>query len=61
MRNAYRILNGILKGRLRKPCRKWERNIKIDLGETKIKLVHLAQDRDQCWSVVNDVMNLRFS
>jgi len=42
--------------------RRWEDNIKLDLGETGCKgvnCIHLAQDRDQWWSLLNTVMNLR--
>jgi hypothetical protein len=39
-----------------------EGNIRMDLRETEwkgVELIHLAQDRDQWWAVVNTVMNLR--
>jgi hypothetical protein len=38
-----------------------EGNIRMDLGETEwegVDWIHLAQDRDQLWTVVNMVMNL---
>jgi hypothetical protein len=41
--------------------RRWEDNIKKDLRETGCEFVdwiHLAQDRDQWWAVVNIVMSL---
>jgi hypothetical protein len=39
-----------------------EDNIRMDLKETGwegVDWMHLAQDRDQWWAVVNMVMNLR--
>jgi len=44
------------------PRRRWEDNIKIDLGEIGLEVVdwiHLTQDRDQWQDLVNTVMNLR--
>jgi hypothetical protein len=41
--------------------RRWEDNIRMDLTERGWEVVdwmHLAQDRDQWWAVVNTVMNL---
>jgi len=38
-----------------------EGNIRMDLSETEwegVDWIHLAQDRDQLWAVVNMVMNL---
>jgi hypothetical protein len=40
-----------LKGR---PRHRWEVNIGMDLWTS----VHLAQDRDQWWALVNTVLNL---
>jgi hypothetical protein len=40
-----------------------EGNIRMDLREIGLEGVdwmHLAQDRDQWWAVVNTVMNLQF-
>jgi hypothetical protein len=34
----------------------WVNNIKIDLRETGLDWLDLAQDRDQCWALVNTVM-----
>jgi hypothetical protein len=42
-------------------CR-WEDNIRMDVREIEWEVVegiHLAQDRDQWWVLVNTVMNLR--
>jgi hypothetical protein len=47
---------------LRKPRRRCDNNIKMDLGENRMIVVwiQLAQNRDQCWSLVNTVVNFRF-
>jgi hypothetical protein len=45
-----------------KPRRRWEDNNEMDLRKAGLKgmdWVHLAQDRDRWWAVVNTVMNLR--
>jgi hypothetical protein len=47
---------------LGRPRRRWEDNIKMDLGEIGIdeaNWIRLAQDRVQRWDFVNTVMNLR--
>jgi hypothetical protein len=44
------------------PRRGWEDDIRMDLTEIRwavVDWIHLAQDRDQWWAVVNTVMNLR--
>jgi hypothetical protein len=44
--------------------RRWEDNIRIDLREIgweSLDWIHLAQDRNQRWALVNTVMNLRVS
>jgi hypothetical protein len=61
---AYNILVGRPEGRrpLGRPRRRWEDNIKMDLTEIGFGVVdwiHLAQDRDKWWALVNTVMNLR--
>ena len=62
-RSAFKILTGTLagKGPLRRPRRKWEDNIRMDLKEIGINtwnLVDLAQDRDY-WRVhVNAALDL---
>jgi hypothetical protein len=63
-RNVYRVLVGRPEGKrpLRKPRRKWEDNIKMDLREIGIdgsNWIQLAQDRVQWRARVNTVMNFR--
>jgi hypothetical protein len=64
VRGAYNILVGRLEGRrtLARPRRRWEDNIKMDLGETgfgDVDWIHLVQDRDRWRALVNMVMSLR--
>jgi hypothetical protein len=51
-----------LKGRpLRRPRHRWDNNIKVDLWEVVcegVELIHLAQDRDCWWVLMNAVMEL---
>jgi hypothetical protein len=45
-----------------KPRRRWEDNIRMDVREIcweGVDWIHLAQNRDQLWAVVNTVMNRR--
>jgi hypothetical protein len=63
-RNLYRDLVGKQEGKrpLERPRRRWEDGIKMDLREIGwggVEWIHLAQDRDRWWAVVNAVMNLR--
>jgi hypothetical protein len=63
-RDAYRVLVGRPEGKrpLGRPRRRWEDNIKLDLGERGIdgaNWIQLAQDRVQWRAFVNTVMNLR--
>jgi hypothetical protein len=63
-RGAYRILVGRPEGKrpLRRPRRRWEDNIKMDLQEVGwvgMDWIDMAQDRDRWQAVVNAVMNLR--
>jgi hypothetical protein len=44
---------------LRKPRRRWEDNIKIDIREILWGGIHLAQDIDQWRSPVNTATNVR--
>ena len=47
---------------LRRPERRWEDNIKMDIQEVGcegIDWIYLTQDRDRRWALVNAVMNLR--
>jgi hypothetical protein len=63
-RGVYRVLVGRPEGKrpLRRPRRRWENNIKLDLREIGIvgaNWIQLAQDRVQWWAFVNMMMNLR--
>ncbi|KAJ4445480.1 hypothetical protein ANN_07288 [Periplaneta americana] len=63
-RNAYRVLDGSPEGKrpLRRPRRRWEDNIKMDLKEVGYDdrdWINLAQDRDQWRAYVRAAMNLR--
>jgi hypothetical protein len=62
-RNAYKTWVGKSEGKrpLGRPRRRWEDNIVMDLMEISWKImdwIHLAQDRDQWWALVNTVMNV---
>ena len=61
IRNAYRVLVGKseVKRPLGRPRRRWEDNIKMDLGCDPGDLIVLAEDRDQWRTYVRAVMNLR--
>jgi ribosome biogenesis protein Nip4 len=64
MRGAYNILVGKPEGRrrLRRPRRRWEDNIKMNLREIgfgDVDWINLAQDMDRWRALVNTVMNLR--
>jgi hypothetical protein len=61
---AYRVLVGKPEGKrpLGRPRRRWEDNIKMDLGEIGTdgsNWIRLAQDRIHWRAFVNTVMNLR--
>jgi hypothetical protein len=61
---SYYILVGRPEGRrpLERPRRRWEDNIKMDLGEIwfgDVEWIYLAQDRNRWRALVNTVMNLR--
>jgi hypothetical protein len=63
-RTVYRLLVGKPEGKrpLGRPRRRWIGNIKIDLLERGLNVVHgigLAQDRYRWRALVNSVMNLR--
>jgi hypothetical protein len=63
-RGVYRVLVGRPKGKrpLGRPGRRWEDNIKLDLGEIGIdgtNWIRLVQDRVQWRAFVNTVVNLR--
>jgi hypothetical protein len=62
-RGAYRVLVGRLEEMrpLRRPRRRWEDNIKMDLQEVRwdsMDWIDLNQDRDKWWALVNVVRNL---
>jgi hypothetical protein len=62
-KNAYRILVGKPEGKrlLEIPRRRWEDNIKVDLGEIGwdgMDWIDLAEDRDWWRALLNMVMNL---
>jgi hypothetical protein len=62
-RCVYRVLVGRPEGNkpVRRPRRRWEDNIKMDLREIGIdgaNWIPLAQDRVRWWAFVNTVMNL---
>jgi hypothetical protein len=64
VRDAYNILVGKPEGRrpLGRPRRRWEDNIKMDLGEIRfgdVDWIHSAQDRNRRRALVNTVMSLR--
>jgi hypothetical protein len=59
----YRVLVGKPEGKrpLERPRHRWENGIKMDLREIGwggVEWIHLAQDRDRWWAIVNVVMNL---
>ena len=62
-RVVCRVLVGKPEGKrpLRRPRRRWEDNIKMDLREVRGCgfWMELAQDRDRWRALVNTVMNLR--
>jgi hypothetical protein len=63
-RSVYRVLVGKPEGKrpLGRPSRRWEDNIKLDLGEIGIDVanwIQLAQDRVQWLAFVSMVLNLR--
>jgi hypothetical protein len=64
MRNAYKTLTGIPKGKrpFASHMHKWDDNIKGDLREIVwegVDWIHLAQDKDQWQALVKKIMNLR--
>jgi hypothetical protein len=63
-RGVYRVLVGKPEGKrpLRRPRRRWEDNIKMDIQEVGcggMDWTGLVQDRDRWRAIVNAVMNLR--
>jgi hypothetical protein len=46
---------------LGRPRHKWKNNIRMDLREIEwgvMNWIHLVQGRNQCWALVNKVMNI---
>jgi hypothetical protein len=63
-RNVCKVLVGKPEGKspIVRPRRRWEDGIRMDfreIGWGNIEWIHLAEDRDRWWAVVNAVMNLR--
>jgi hypothetical protein len=64
-RGTYRFFWGEkpeLKRPLRRPKRRWEDNIKVDLkkvGYGGMYWIEMAQDRDRWLALVNEIMKLR--
>jgi hypothetical protein len=61
---VYKVLVGRPEGKrpLRKPKRRWENGIRMDLSEIgwgSVEWMQLAQDRDRWRALVNTVLNLR--
>jgi hypothetical protein len=54
MRNAYRIFVNKLKGK-----RPLGRPRQFEIGWEGVEWIHLAQDRDLQWTLINMVMNLQ--
>jgi hypothetical protein len=64
LRNAHKVLVGKPEGKrpLGRSRRRLEDNFRTDLREIGSEVVgwmHMNQDRDQWWALVNTVMNLR--
>jgi hypothetical protein len=62
-RNVYRVLVRKPEGKrlLERPRYRWEGGMILDLREIGwggVEWIHLAQDRDSWWAVVNVIMNL---
>ena len=63
-KSGFKIVRGRLSGKrpLRRPRRRWEDNIRMDLNEIGIhkrNWVNSAQDRDYWIALVNAALNLR--
>jgi hypothetical protein len=63
-KNMYKVLIGKPEGKrpLERPRRRWEDGIRMDLTETgwrSVQWIQLAQDKDRCRVLVNEVVNLR--
>jgi hypothetical protein len=65
-RSVHRVLVGKLEGKrlLRRPRRRWEDNIKMDLQEVvggRVDWMELAQDMDRWLALVGTVRDFRVS
>jgi hypothetical protein len=63
-RNGYRLLMGKPEGKrpLGRPRRRWEDNIRMDLGEvgwSDVYWIGLAQDGNRWRALVNSILNLQ--
>ena len=61
-RSAFKVLTGIPAGKRRRPRRRWEENIRMDLKEIVINMrnwVDLTQGRDSWRALVNAALQLR--
>jgi hypothetical protein len=61
-RNSYRLLVEMPEGKrlLRRPRRRWVDNIMMDLEEIEcsaVDWIHVAQDADQWWALVNTIVS----
>jgi hypothetical protein len=57
-RKVYKVLVGKAEGKrlLGRPSHRWEDGIRMDLRGT-VEWIHLVQDRDRWWALVNMVMS----
>jgi hypothetical protein len=60
-RSVYRVLVGRSEGKrlLGRPRRRWEDNIKMEIGIDGADWIRMAQDRVQWRACVNTVMDVR--
>jgi hypothetical protein len=63
-RNVYKVLMGKPERKrvLGRPRNRWEDGIKMvlmEIGLGSVDWIHLAEDRDWWWALVNTVMNYR--
>jgi hypothetical protein len=59
-KKVYRVLMGKPQGK--RPRRRWEDEIRMDLREIawgSVEWIQLAEDRNRWWALVNTVMNFR--
>jgi hypothetical protein len=63
MINTHKIILGKPEGKtpLGRPRHRWEGNIRMDFREglEGVYWICMAQVKDQCWTLVNTIMNLR--